>query len=120
SVMLAVVPSKPVHTIPHRSNPVLLGLVGIRGRLRLAIDVGSLLGIEGSADGQRSLLVSHQGQDFVFPVDRVIGLERLPLRELASARAGSCRRGVLPFEGQPLTVLDTEKLWNSIRELARL
>ena len=37
---------RPIHTLPHRSGPVLLGLVNIRGSIRLCVSLRELLGLE--------------------------------------------------------------------------
>ena len=37
---------RPIHTIPHRTNEILSGLVNIRGELELCVSLGGLLGIK--------------------------------------------------------------------------
>lgn len=37
---------RPIHTIPHRTNEILIGLVNIRGELELCVSLGGLLGIK--------------------------------------------------------------------------
>lgn len=46
SLLVEIAELRPIHTIPHRSNDVLAGLVNIRGELELCVSLGGLLGIE--------------------------------------------------------------------------
>lgn len=46
SLLVEIAELRPIHTIPHRSNSVLAGLVNIRGELPLCVSLGGLLGIE--------------------------------------------------------------------------
>ncbi len=45
-LLVEIAELRPIHTIPHRSNSVLVGLVNIRGELPLCVSLGGLLGIE--------------------------------------------------------------------------
>lgn len=45
-LLVEIAELRPIHTIPHRSNAVLAGLVNIRGELHLCVSFGGLLGIE--------------------------------------------------------------------------
>ena len=45
-LLVEIAELRPIHTIPHRSNSVLAGLVNIRGELPLCVSLGGLLGIE--------------------------------------------------------------------------
>src|SRR5262245_65470794 len=49
-VFAEVTDPQPIHAIPHRTNAVLLGLVNVRGQLRLAVSLKGLLDIEGETD----------------------------------------------------------------------
>jgi chemotaxis-related protein WspD len=88
--VVEVVDSRPIHRVPHRTDRLLLGLANIRGELHLCISLHELLGIESSAPettsasassagaGQR-LLVAELGQErWVFPMDEVEGVHRVP------------------------------------------
>ena len=46
SVLVEIAELRPIHTIPHRSNAVLAGMVNIRGELQLCVSLGGILGIE--------------------------------------------------------------------------
>ncbi len=95
SAVVEVVEPRPIHRVPHRTDRLLLGLANIRGELQLCISLAEMLGIELSAEGKADsprlpesassnrplprLLVAEHGQDrWVFPVDEVEGVYRLP------------------------------------------
>lgn len=125
SVMQAVVSTRPVHTVPHRSNATFLGLVAIRGRLKLCISLPSVLGVqtgESDQDETRMLVVNYREEEFVFPVDRVVGIQRRDSSKIAeagtetSAVHSSCLRGVLDQGDRPISLLDSDRLWELIRQ----
>jgi chemotaxis-related protein WspD len=89
SIMEVVEPRR-THRVPHRTDRLVLGLVNIRGELQLCISLHELLGIE-SAEGdsppesaspagsrERLLVAEHDQNRWVFPVDEVEGVHRVP------------------------------------------
>jgi chemotaxis-related protein WspD len=88
--VVEVVEPRRIHRIPHRTDRLLLGLVNIRGELQLCISLRELLGIESAEDGsspepassvgskERLLVAEHDQNRWVFPVDRVKGVCRVP------------------------------------------
>lgn len=80
-----------VHTLPHRSDAVLLGLVNVRGRNLIACSLAALLGIapgtepDGAAGmlAYRRMIVTADGRDrWVLPVDEVDGVRRFRNRHV--------------------------------------
>src|SRR5688500_13912820 len=73
-----------VHTIPHRRNDVLAGLVNIRGELLLCASLGALLGIAGATPIEeksrpaavRILVTNRDGNRLALPVDEVHSVTR--------------------------------------------
>lgn len=80
-----------IHTLPHRTNEILLGLVNIRGELLPCISLSNLLGLEPPgthpkpSSSQRDLtrtvyarmvVVNIQGDVWVFSVDEIEGIHR--------------------------------------------
>ena len=69
-----------IRRIPRRTDSVFLGIVNIRGELRLAFDLRQLLGIaalEGSAKSLSRFVVIHwERQTWVFPADEVSAVIR--------------------------------------------
>lgn len=84
--VVEVVEPRAIHSVPHRTDRLLLGLANIRGELHLCMSLHELLGIDvpaadttSSADLRQRLLVTEHGQEhWVFPVDEVEGVHRIP------------------------------------------
>jgi chemotaxis-related protein WspD len=117
-----------IHRIPHRSNRLLMGLVNIRGRLELCISLAALLGIEGDRPTREDcskgfLLVAEWPRDrWVFPVDRVLGVERVPVHELGALPAtvaNSAKRfsqAVFTLDTRRVGYLDAERLFSPLEK----
>lgn len=87
--VVEVVAPHPIHSVPHRTDRLLLGLANIRGELQLCISLREVLGIDSpevdatpaagpSADATQRLIVAEQDQNrWVFPVDEVEGVHRV-------------------------------------------
>lgn len=71
---------RPIRRIPRRTDAVFLGMVNIRGELRLAFDLHQLLGIAPlqGADRQagRFVVIRLDRQTWVFPTDEVSAIIR--------------------------------------------
>lgn len=88
--VVEVIPPRPIHRVPHRSDRLLLGLANVRGELQLCISLHELLGIDAPPAGTESeaappagstprLIVAEHGQNrWVFPVDEVEGVHQVP------------------------------------------
>jgi len=112
--------------IPHRTTGVLRGVCNVLGELVLCADLRRLLGLpalEGadapsrSADDPRRMVVMGAADaPWAFEVDALIGFERIakavirppPITvEYASA---ACTAGIADIRGEPVTVLDGERI----------
>jgi chemotaxis-related protein WspD len=120
-------PRKP-HRVPHRGG-LLAGVVNIRGELHLCARLDLLLGItpngdEGDAD-PRLLVVRMDADAWVFPVDRVDRVRRVPVSEVTRtpptlARAAArLTRGVFGRDGRSIGLLDEARLFQALRERVR-
>ena len=74
--IVEVIEPRAVHSLPHQTNPAVLGLTNIRGALKICVALSRLLGIDGSNEKSalRALVVEHEQQILVFPVDEVAGV----------------------------------------------
>ncbi|NBV20784.1 MAG: chemotaxis protein CheW [Proteobacteria bacterium] len=133
-VMEEVGESRPIHSLPHRREGVLLGVVNVRGELLACVSVGRLLGIDrgvgrGSAlpdkSSGRLLVVRHAGERYAFPVTEVRGVQHLVLPDAAPAPApddqvmGAAGRGRVEWRGRSVCCLDEAKLFATLnRSLA--
>lgn len=82
--IVEVAEQRTIHSLPHQANRAILGLSNVRGSLLLCVSLTQMLGAErGTAAAiQRLLVVTHQGQTLVFPVDEVLGVQRFSQAEL--------------------------------------
>lgn len=81
--------TRPVHHVPHRTNNIFKGLVNINGELLLCVSIGDLT--HGSASEERPsdsmiykrmLVIQKKGERYVFPVEEVLGIFRIPSGDL--------------------------------------
>jgi chemotaxis-related protein WspD len=82
---------RPIHSIPHRRNGVVLGLANIRGELVVCVSLREILSIAGEGEAQarngRFLVIQRDGARAVCPVDEVHGIERFFERDLGQVPA---------------------------------
>jgi chemotaxis-related protein WspD len=139
-VLIEVTNPRTIHRVPHRTG-LLAGLVNIRGELHLCVHLDRILGVKPGARSQvsgvrsqesadregqpRWIVAEHEGYAWVFPVDEVDQVYRLPVRELTGvpatvARAGSrLSRGVFTWRERPIGYLDEERLFQTLRTRIR-
>ncbi len=121
---------RPIHTLPHRRNGVVLGLVNVRGELTVCVSLGHLLGMEpaiasgpekSSSRLKRLLVLQREGLRVVFPADEVFGVHRFSSRELKEipstvARAGATYTHALGiWRNQSVGLLDAELLFYTLK-----
>ncbi len=114
----------PIHTLPHRSNNLLLGIVNIRGEILLCASLSHLLSLEVSPPAsnkeQRLLVVGHKERNWVFPVDQVYRIHRFHPGQLEAvpvviAKANETyTQGVLDWNQKKVNYLDTEILFETL------
>jgi chemotaxis-related protein WspD len=85
---------RPIHILPHRSGPVLLGLVNIRGQIRLCVSLRELLGLEPGDDSGRTMnhknprclvVIAGDSDHWVLLVDELYGIQRVHLSAIRDA-----------------------------------
>ena len=116
---------RPVHRIPHRSGPLLLGFVNIRGELQLCVSLAALLHVERAAERQparpRLAVVERNGARWVFPVDELMGVHHVPRRALAAPPAtdvhdaAALTEALFDHAGQRVAPLDAQLLFERLR-----
>lgn len=73
----------PYHSLPHRKDPVLLGIVNVNGELQICVSLQNLLDLKGNIEKKenkgykRMMVVNHNGEQWVFPVDEIHGIYRV-------------------------------------------
>lgn len=120
-----VVELRKAHTIPHRRQGALLGIVNVRGELLVAVSLAKVLGIEAPEDPPRTarlLVTVWESQRVVFPVDEVYGVHRCDPEQLTEppstlAKSGnSYTRSVLQWQKNLVCCLDTELLFPALSQ----
>lgn len=135
------------HTLPHRSNDTLLGIVNVRGQLLLKVSLLNILGLNQASSNleksylpEGSLLESTQvyprmvvvakatetGEidTWVFDVDELHGIHSIAFGQLEAAAAGvsgaaeACTRYVFSWHGQPVNFLNDVRLFEALRQQA--
>ena len=121
---------RPIHSLPHRRNGVVLGIVNVHGELLACVSLAALLGVDKSAAVKterrlthaRLLVASSAGARLVFPVDEVHGIHRFDAKQLVEApatvakAASTYTRAILPWQGQAVGVLDEGLLFYSLNK----
>jgi chemotaxis-related protein WspD len=113
-----------IHTLPLKVNRVFRGIVNINGELLLCLSVADLLELTNEQQDistppvhERMLVVIHEGQRLVFPVEQILGVHRIAPEDLGevpatlSRSARSLTRGIFMQNGHPVGLLDEERLF---------
>jgi chemotaxis-related protein WspD len=118
---------RPVHSLPHRRQGLVLGLVNVRGELLICFSLGHLLGLAPSppcatehTTYDRLLVAKWDSHRFVFPADEVRGILRFQTPELQEPPATllksrlSYTQGILCWQGRTVGLLDAALLFSSL------
>jgi chemotaxis signal transduction protein len=125
-VLDEIVAMRAIHSLPHRRNPALLGLVNVRGELVVCVSIARLLVGDAAAQLQGRLVVLRHGAGrLAFPVDEVQHAQRYRPGELKPvpatvARSGSSfTRGLLTWRDRTVGYLDERLVLDALeRSLA--
>ncbi len=124
------VPRTTIHRVPHLDSPVLLGLASVRGELYPAVSLAALLGLETSAAEAREApgsgrlrmaVLSKGGEDYVAPVDEILGFVRITPDQVqappATVEKGRAvhTRGVVEVEGRRAALLDEDLVFRDLK-----
>ena len=121
-----------VHSLPHRRQGIVLGLVNIRGELLICVTLDGLLGqypaphTRASRRNHDRLLVTNWDENrLVFPADEVGGIFRFQPQDLKDLPGTVVKSestftlGLLEWHGRSVGYLDAERLFATInRNLA--
>ena len=132
SLFQEVAERRPIRSLPHRRQRIVLGLVNVRGELLICVSLAHLLGLSWSSlrdpphTGYNRLLVAKwDGQCFVFPADEVRGILRFQAPELQEPPATLTKsrltytQGILQWQHRAVGLLNAELVFSSLnRSLA--
>jgi len=116
------------HSLPHRKNPVLRGLVNVRGELLLCFSLGYLFKLQKSEKTAavsktihaRYIVISDEQEDYTFPVSEVNNILRYDpdLMEKApstiSDAASSFVRGIIKHNTLNIGILDSDLVFTAL------
>jgi chemotaxis-related protein WspD len=111
-----------VHRVPHRSSAIFLGLANVRGELQLCVSLAALLSIEpqtGEARPSRPrfAVIERGGQRWVFPVDELLGVQRVardaltPPPATVAGDAQALTGALFELAGERIALLDADLLF---------
>jgi chemotaxis-related protein WspD len=117
-----------IHTLPHRSNKIFLGLTSIKGEINICISLQELLGLEkttsvpnfSSVVYKRMILVEKEGHQWVFGVDEIYGVYRIAREALQnvpitiSKATGTYTKSVIKWQEKTIGYLDEDLLFYAI------
>lgn len=122
-----VVEQRRIHSLPHRRNSPVLGVVNVRGELLVCVSLERLLGIPGASPRAASdilpgrlAVAEWQGRLMTFPVSEIHGIHRFNREELAAPPATVSRasptftRGLFSWENRLVGCLDEDLLFSTL------
>ena len=109
-----------LHTIPHRRNPVLMGVINVHGEIWLCVSLKELLGLESVAPTsvtprgsyKRMMVIHGDGDRWVFPVDEIHGIYRVHPRTFqnvpvtVSKAKTTFTKGIFQWDNRQVAFLD--------------
>jgi chemotaxis-related protein WspD len=124
-----IIDAVPVHTVPHRKRPVLKGVVNVHGEIQLCISLGHLIGLEpevpvgdqGKRHQERMMVVSKDGDAWVFPVQEIHGVNHIHpglfqnVPATVSKSKASFTKRIFKWEDRHVALLDEELLFYSLK-----
>lgn len=118
-----------IHTLPHRSGRILLGLVNIRGEIQMCISLSQLLGLEHTNDPsetmghkayKRLVVVARARDRWVFLVDEIHGIHHFRPRALqpvpvtVAKATPTFTKGIIDWQEKGVGYLDPECLFAAL------
>lgn len=131
AVCLEIADLRPIHSLPHRREAAVLGVVNVRGGLLVCVSLAVILGAAAQPEAvpaqssrraavARLLVARGAAGAVVFPVDEVQGMERFRTGELkdvpstvAKAQA-TYTRALLPLGDRTVGLIDERRLFHTV------
>ncbi len=118
-----------LHTIPHRRNPVLMGVINVHGEIWLCVSVKDLLGLEAMEPQQaeperntykRMMVIQGDADRWVFPVDEIHGIYRVHPKTFQNVPVTVAKakttftKGIFQWDQRQVAFLDDELLLHNL------
>lgn len=130
-VLDSVVDVRPVHSLPHRNDGIVLGLVNVSGMLIVCTSPQRLFAAASApeeADARirfpRLLVIQQEKRRFALTVDEVHGVERYassvlePLPATTAQAIASYAQAILPWRGRRIGLIDPTRLFAGLERAA--
>ena len=127
SILQEVTPPCIIHTVPHRSDDLFLGILNIRGETLLCASLSYLLNLEPAdtvtpnpTSTRRMIVAGRNENKWVFPVDEVHGIYRFQLNEfkdapvVVSKASEAYTKGVVTWQDKKVNFLNYELLFYTL------
>ncbi len=131
AVCLEIAAVRPIHSLPHRRDAAVLGVVNMQGALLACISLAIIVGVSARAEANPAqsrpraavprLLVARSAADaVVFPVDEVQGMARFRTRDLKDVPAtlvharATYTRALVPLGERWAGLLDEQLLFSAV------
>lgn len=120
-----------IRKIPHKRDPVLLGVTSVRGEVLLCVSLAALFDVDRieepsvNARDARLMILNDDGATWAAPVDELEGIFHCPearLREAPSTVSRSAAdycRGIIEFEREPIALIDENRLFEGVKRSLR-
>ena len=116
------------HSLPHRKNPVLRGLVNVRGELLLCVSLGYLFRLNKSdqvqeanrAIHERYIVISDGDEQYTFPVSEVRDILRYDPQNLeknpstVNDDTSNYVRGIIKYKQTNIGILDSDLVFTAL------
>jgi chemotaxis-related protein WspD len=131
AVCLEIADLRPIHSLPHRHDTAVLGVVNVRGGLLVCISLAVILGATAQPEAvptqsrhrvavPRLLVARDTAGAVAFPVDEVQGMERFRAGELKDVPAtvahaqATHTRALLSLSDKTVGLLDEQRLFYTV------
>jgi chemotaxis-related protein WspD len=125
-----ITPPTSIHTLPHRSNDLFLGLANVRGEILMCVSLFNFLGIHSTTNAtcqmspvvyQRMVVVEVEGYSWAFAVDEVYGVHRVREQDLRPAPVAIAKSeesytiSTINWKNKKVNYLDSELLFYTLQ-----
>lgn len=130
-VFSEVIAARTIHHVPYRSNNIILGVVNIKGQMRLCVAMDNFLQIQenekkpSSESSQFMLTIDKQGEQWVFPVDEIFGIYQLSMDQVRNPpvtitkSTANYLKGVFTLHDKIIGLLDEVLLSKGLRRCVK-
>ena len=117
---------RPLHAIPHKTNPVLRGLINIDGQIKICCRLEELLELTSEDERKRGfselyVVVEREKKTWVFSADEVLGIVSCNKKEIENVPVNLVKsstnylKGIFYWEKRHVAILDDELILQSIK-----